>query len=179
MNINVYSPNFTGTYIKSVQVLKDNKPVNVSLIELTHKDINCIDDIAELWNTDIIQKLANSMYLPLSGTKNPKVYAISTQDKNFDKVSPQKVLSMFEVTERDNSYALEYLEVKPTQKYENKKRRFSNIGKACIDYIKSRFKRRDVEIYALESAAPFYAKMGCVEAPKDGSDYRFIIPKHE
>ena len=56
----------------------------------------------------------------LLGLSNPKIYAISTQKENFHKVSPKNVLGIFEVTERDNLYALEYLEVKPTHTYGNK-----------------------------------------------------------
>ena len=129
MNINFQSQSFTGTRIKSVQILKNRNPVNVSLIELSKIDINCIDDVAELWNTNIIEKIANSMYIPIKDAKNPKVYAISTQFDNFQKVIPEKILGIFEVTERGKFYALEYLEVKPTETFENKKRTFSEIGR--------------------------------------------------
>ena len=92
---------------------------------------------------------------------------------------PKKVLGMFEVTERDNSYALEFLEVNPKQAFENKKRTFSKIGEACIDYIKSRFRNKDVEIQAIESAIPFYEKMGCIKPSKNCSAATYIIPKHD
>ena len=179
MNTTYNSPNFTGKYITSVQILKNKKPIKASLVELTKKDANCIEDVAELWNTRIINKLAESVYIPLKDSKNPAIYAISTQDKSFEKVSPKKVLGIFEVTEKENLYTLEFLEVKPTQTYENQKRIFSEVGKRCMDYIKSKFRHRDVEIYAVKSACPFYEKMGCIKQPKDNSTLRYIIPKHE
>lgn len=179
MNITLQPQNFTGNRVKTVQILKNNKPFDATLFELTKSDINCIEDIAELWKTNIIEKLATSVYIPLKGTKNPKIYAISTQKENFHKVSPKNVLGIFEVTERDNLYALEYLEVKPTHTYGNKKRTFSEVGKACLDYIKTKFRHRDVEIYALESAAPFYTKMNCINQPKDNCKFRYIIPKQD
>ena len=179
MKITFQSPNFTGKYIKSVDILKNKQPTKASLIELTRRDINCIDDIAELWDTRITEMLSASMYQPLKGTVDQKVYAISTQDKNFEKVSPKKVLGIFEVTDRNDVYALEYLEVKPSQAYGKKKRTFTEVGKACIDFIKSKFKQKDVEIYALEDAIPFYEKMGCVRQPHTDSASWFLIPKHD
>ena len=179
MNITFQPQNFTGNRVKTVQILKNNKPFNATLIELTKLDINCVESLAERWKTKIIEQILTSMYIPLIGVKNPKIYAISTQKENFQKVSPKNILGMFEVTERDNLYALEYLEVKPTQTYGNNKRTFSEVGKACLDYIKTRFRHKDVEIYAIETAAPFYTKMNCINEPKDNCKFRYIIPKQE
>ena len=151
----------------------------MSLIELTKKDVDRIEDVADLWDSKIIQMLANSLYYPLKGTKNPKIYAISTQNKDFEDILPENVLGMFEVTERDNRYALEFLEVDPMQAYENKERTFSKIGEACIDFIKSIFKNRDVEIQSIESAVPFYKKMGCVKPSGKCAAATYIIPKHK
>lgn len=179
MNISYQSPNFTGKYIKPVNILKNNKPTTASLIELTKKDINCIDDLAEMWDTKITEMISTSMYQPLKGTVGQNIYVISTQNKNFEKVSPKKVLGIFEVTDRSDVFALEYLEVKPTQAFGNKRRTFTEIGKACIDYIKSRFKQKDVEIFSLREAAPFYEKMGCIKHPKCDSAFWYMIPKHD
>ena len=99
MNITFQTQNFTANRVKTVQILKNNKPFDATLFELTKSDINCIEDVAELWKTNIIEKLVTSVYIPLKGAKKPKIYAISTQNENFQKLSPKNILGVFEVTE--------------------------------------------------------------------------------
>lgn len=182
MDMTCNSPNFNGRYIKSVNVLKNNVPTKVSLIELSKKDLYNIERVHEQWDTTISYLIAKSIYFPAKDTISQNIYAVSTQTKDFEKLAPSKVLGMFEVTDRGEHYLLDYLDVKPKHKYDKNKsvrKGFSQVGRACIDYIKSRFKNKDVEIHAVDNAIPFYEKVGCEKSKEKSVLNRFIIPKHD
>ena len=90
-----------------------------------------------------------------------KVYALTTQSDNFEKLDSSKILgasTLKLVNEKENH--IRFLQVSPKCYFENKQRGYKSIGKAFIDFFKSQSKNKSLLVQAYFSAANFYEKMG-------------------
>ena len=172
--------NFTGTYIKPATVYKGGEKVHATVIELDKRDVKAVGKIVDKWDT-WITNLIYAKFFKDPYPKEEKFFAISTQTSNFQKVEPAKVLALFNVRDDKTKYTLDYIEVKPNSQFNplksNKKRTgFSQVGKACYDFVKEKFaSKKETDLFAVDSAKAFYEKMGAVKSEsKDGNRYIIV-----
>ena len=170
---------FTGTYIRPATVYKNSEPVRTAVIELGHNDIKSVQSLANKWDSWLTNLMCAKFYEP-EKHKNARFFAISTQENNFQKVNPSKILAMFEVDDNKTKYTMEYLDVHPKYRKNpnivNEKRKgITKIGDACIKFIRERFAtKKETDLYAVDSAKPFYEKVGCKKV-EGKSDNRYLI----
>ncbi len=169
---------FTGTYVKPAKVFKNGEQLRAAIIELDKRDVKSVQKVTDKWDSHLTDLMCAKFYQP-DNYKNARFFAVSTQDADYQKVNPSKVLALFEVDDNKTVYTLQYLDVHPKHRRNpnliGKRKGISKIGEACIDFIRNRFAtKKETELYAVESAKPFYEKTGCKKAP-NGSENRYVI----
>lgn len=125
---------FTGTYIKPATVYKNSEPVRAAVIELGRNDVKSVQKVADKWDSWLTNLMCAKFYEPEKHT-NARFFAISTQENDFQKVNPSKVLALFEVDDKKALYRMEYLDVNPKYRknpnsMDKKRKGLSNIGEA-------------------------------------------------
>lgn len=169
---------FTGTYLRPATVYKNSEPVRTAVIELGRNDLRSVQSVANKWDSWLTDIMCARFYQP-ERHKNARFFAVSTQENDFQKVNPSKVLAMFEVDDKGTRYTMEYLDVNPKYRRNpdsNKKRKgFTKIGDACIKFIREKFaNKKETDLYSIDDAKPFYEKIGCKKIKSD-SDNRYLI----
>lgn len=169
---------FTGTYIRPATVYKNAEPVRANIIELGKSDLKSVQSLADKWDSWLTNLMCAKFYEP-EKYKNARFFAISTQDCDFQKVKPSKVLAMFEVDDNGAKYTMEYLDVHPKHRKKpdaiGKRKGISKIGEACINFIRERFaSKKETDLYSVDDAKPFYEKVGCRKV-KSVSNNRYLI----
>lgn len=164
---------FTANYVtdatiqKTYDKLHPNK--NVTIVQLdpeSKSDLKMLRDLNYTWNSEILPDLFNCFKEAYSNPKDDnleKYYALTTQNKNFKNICPEYILGVVQVKENtDSDYVeIEYLEVDPDQQYGADYRKYKNIGKTLLTSVMNLFdKNKDVSVYALENAKPFYLSLG-------------------
>lgn len=169
---------FTGTYIKPATVYKNSEPVFASVIELGKNDTKSVQKVADKWDSWLTNLMCAKFYQP-EKLKNTRFFALSTQNSDFQKVNPSKVLALFEVDDNGAKYTMEYLDVHPRYRKNpniiNEKRKgITKIGEACIKFIREKFAtKKETDLYAIDDAKQFYEKVGCQKAGKPS--HRYLI----
>lgn len=169
---------FTGTYVRSAKVYKNSEAIRAAIIELDKRDVRSVQRVTDKWDSHLTDLMCAKFYQP-DKYKNARFFAISTQDADYQKVNPSKVLGLFEVDDNKTVYTLQYLDVHPRYRRDPnssaKRKGITKIGEACIDFVRNRFAtKKETELYALEEAKPFYDKVGCKKAP-NASENRYVI----
>ena len=134
--------------------------------------------VADKWNSWLTNLMCAKFYEPEKHT-NARFFALSTQDSDFQKVNPSKVLALFEIDDKKALYRMEYLDVNPRYRRKPnstaKRKGITNIGDACIKFIRERFaSKKETELYSVDDAKPFYEKVGCRKT-ESASDNRYLI----
>ncbi len=170
---NSYNLNFGAKFVQKTAISKlengNTSEEAASIVELLSNDKNdiksfektvkgwqkgdefglCIfDDLEDIRD----KKMSKDVY---------KVYALTTQSDNFEKLDSSKILgasTLKLVNEKENH--IRFLQVSPKCYFENKQRGYKSIGKAFIDFFKSQSKNKSLLVQAYFSAANFYEKMG-------------------
>ncbi|MBP3821327.1 hypothetical protein J6G99_06780 [bacterium] len=158
-------------------------PYNTSIVELDkndNKDFQSLYDLAHLWNEKYNGSFAYDILLEASKNKpnfdmfKEHYIALTTQENNFEKLDPEQILGVSMITEYDNSSEINWLQVKPDTKcIGNKNRKFKDIGKAIIDYIKSESSGRHIWLTSSIEAVDFYKKQHF--KPRDGRFSKYIF----
>ncbi len=165
--------NFTGSFIKNVTIPKlstNGKMTSekVSLVKLDKNDKTDLETLAKTaynWET-IKSGFAPDIYCDALKTKNyPDVaqehyLALTTQNKNFEMVEPNKILGLalyFEKKAPANEVA--WLQSNPSTNHESGVRTYKKIGTTLVDYMKELFKK-PLYVQSADNAIQFYEKQG-------------------
>jgi hypothetical protein len=140
--------------------------VDVSFVELnprSEKDVKSLAEVAKLWEDSMFVTDINYIFRKMfhSGDlmpEKPKIYALTLQKKNFDKLYPEDVLGLTEVWQKDWGANVKYLETNPEYSDRVMFPQYKGIGTGIMDMIKERFSH--FKLFAVYSAANFYEKMG-------------------
>jgi len=177
MQINTH-PSFKANHISTVQI-KKVEPLTktyancmANFVELVSKqDLAILNTIERHWRTHYASRIAIDAGEYLSQHTNPKhkFYALTLQNDSFDTLSSNKVLGLAEITDEfdQNIYKLDYLQTKPTHKYQTKiERTYKNIGTRIVDEIKKICFDKPIMLLSENSAIQFYIKNGFVATEK-------------
>ncbi len=170
--------NFTGTYVAPATIYKNKEPIKAAIVRIDKSDLDSLAKVVDRWDTDLSDKIVNNLYYKdLPSYK--KIFAISTQRGGYQNLDDTKVQGLFQVVDDKSKYTLQYLEVNPEHQHsarQSNPNKLSDIGKACINFIKSTFaKEKETDLYALEEAKPFYEKIGCKKDLNYSRGDRYII----
>lgn len=171
------SINFTARLVSSPTIQQRNfiswKPYGVSIVELdsAHSDdIRALEEVSDNWCKNG-GKYADDIFLSaipelksscITGIKD-HFYALTTQKKNFEKIDPYDILGLMLFQEKnDNTNEIALLEVNPsTSKSKNNiVRKYKEVGKALVEFVKSKFSHRDIDVLSDHKAIDFYKKVG-------------------
>ncbi len=150
------------TIIKKGRLCQKYKPIEVSFVRLdtqSIRDINLLKKLKKMWPLTFVSNICKdvSLYSNLF-----TVYALTTQQDNFEKLSPNKILGLAEITNEQNEISLEYLQTHPKYEYDEnvKERKFKKIGNTMLDCIKNLEHVKKIYTNSLFSIIPFYEKNG-------------------
>lgn len=165
--------NFTGSFIKNITIPKlstNGKTTSekVSLVKLDKNDKLDVETLAKTaysWE-NIKSGFTPDIYCDALKTKNyPDVdqehyLALTTQNKNFEMVEPNKILGLALYFEKKTpANEIVWLQSNPSTNHESGVRTYKKIGTTLVDYMKGLFKK-PLYVQSTDNAIPFYQKQG-------------------
>lgn len=168
--------NFTANLVDSPTIKQRKygffwKPIDVSIVELDStklSDVNALGKTSKSWEKKgaiyVNHILYNIIPYLKAGFADIKdhYYALTTQRDNFEKLEPENILGLMLFREK-NDYKNEicYLEVSPsTTKRKNLFRKYKEVGKTLVEFVKSQFSQKKIEVWSDLDAIDFYKKRG-------------------
>ena len=183
------SINFTANHIRNVTIAKKYynkyKPCKVSLVEMdaaSKRDMKVISDTADKWDISFTCFTYEDMVKAHSDPDEfdkLKVYALTKQKSNFDKMRYSDILGVIEVRKGyEDGNKIEVLQTNP--KFIKEKRNpfpvFKRIGEKLTKYVKREFRKDPLYVHPAKTAIPFYEKFGFRKS-KEASNRWDILPK--
>lgn len=172
------SISFKGKFISSIYINKFRSfepPVKVSAVEinpLNSRDIKALKDIHSSWGSHITEKIykeAEQINQALMPSKDEKFFVLTKQKENFANLNSRDILAEAKII-RDlpdnNSIYLDYLQVQPSNMFDSTIKEFEGIGSKMLDFLKSRYKKKEIHLYSLGSSIDFYLKNGFIPESK-------------
>lgn len=136
----------------------------VSFVQLNPQNKNDLQALSKIdadW--DWFSSYAHDIKLLLTSndTKDLNTYALTTQEKNFESLNPQKVLGLACVKKiNPEQIVLEYLQVDPQNNYSKKNSKFKHIGIAIMNSLFKIYSGLEMILVSRLEAEPFYEKLG-------------------
>lgn len=146
-------------------------PVNFVKIDACNKDdLNAIYETAQKWN-----KIGKPKYAQLISTscqwmkdKPIRVYALTIQKNNLEKLQPDCILALAEMRFNQNNpqnTLLNYLQVRPNAKYVNQKHKinYKYVGSAMLESLKGIYKEFFLFADNDKNVEAFYKRNGFID----------------
>ena len=182
----VQNVSFKANYLHSIRLEKINneKTQKAALVELDPKselDNSSIQQIIYDWgginsySYDIAYNMGQILCeLNDESMPTPRFFAITEQRSNFNKLVPESILALAETTSmKDNVINIDFLETNIDQAYNAKNAKFQHIGTTMLDYLKTLFSGKTLELNATNESMSFYIKNGFVK--KSGNFNRLMF----
>ena len=145
-------------------------PCEATFVMLDHKnkgDIAAINNLSKSWKgATFLKNISTSAnWMDDKKFSHIHVYAVTTQEKNFKKLSPTKILGLVEMRKDDDkpkNTILHFLQVKPIamHKEETKKRVYKQVGTGILNSLKKIYK--SMSLFSDNGVEPFYEKNGFI-----------------
>lgn len=168
-----FGTNFGAKFISKAQIQKYDsedgkyKNTSASFVEVDPKnehDVNSVFDAVYYWDHDSYGlNIAYNLKWLSGSTKGPqsdKVYAITRQKKDFDKLKSDEIEALAHVFETNKRVRLIYLQVNPYLIYTLGRPEYKHVGKSMIDSLKDIYNDRSIILNTSSSAKRFYEKQG-------------------
>lgn len=145
-------------------------PANFLKIDANNPyDMSAINQLEKKWKgAKYIQRIVTASHW-ISSRKFVEidVYALSTQEKNFDKLKPNKILGIVEMRNDNNnpkSRKIYHLQVKPSAiNVNNLKNKYKHVGSSILKSLKKIYKRMSVFADDNPNIVQFYIRNGFIE----------------
>ncbi len=166
------SINFTANHIKNVNIMKkcynQYKPCDVALVEMDVKnknDIKAMEKTTLLWDTTFTSFVLDDMERCSKYTKHPswlKIYALTTQKDNFEKIQASKILGVLELIKQGDSAKIETLQTntKYIKEKFNPTPKYKHIGSELVSHVQNQFFDKELFLIPVKKAVDFYKKLG-------------------
>lgn len=166
--------------IKERRTLFKYDDVSASIVELDNTnsaDLTALNITSKQWENKGSKYVDDMSNIANNGIKETNIgmnhyYALTTQTKDFDRLEPNKILGlmMFHESNIENN-EISILEVNPTtNKSMNIFRKYKKVGKSLVEYVKSKFPKKDIDVWADYGARGFYKKMGFIQNSSEACD---------
>jgi len=176
MSINFTARQVSSTTIQHRLPFRNYTQSDVSIVELdrcNYSDMDALHDAAYKWENNGA-KYARAIYNKAESggyyhdILKDHYYALTTQNADFRKLRPDMILGLMVFSETKNpENEILYLEVNPsTSKSLNRIREYKQVGRKLVDFVHSKFKKKDIFIQSDRDAIKFYKKMGCEQPSK-------------
>ena len=177
------SISFKAKFIQNGQIKKLNKisgkyiSTSVKIIELENKkeDVRIVKQLNDSWKnskyTDYIYGTLYSSFSHPTPDNNRKVYAITTQTSNLKNLKSANILGLADIeTESNSEIVLKYLQIAPETNFDNENRKYKQIGKCFLDYLKVFF-NKTIKVNSDIHAIRFYEKNNFKPVSSNKLDY--------
>lgn len=164
--------NFKANFLKTIYVpgITPNgiSEKEVSLVELDTKNKKDVDTLAKTacdWEKYASGYTFNIYNDALKFKPYPDVYkehylALTTQESDYANLDSDKILGLALFQEKKDSIdEIVWLQANPKTNFENKTRKFYNIGKTLVDFVKE-LTNKPIIVQSDDNAVGFYAKQG-------------------
>ncbi len=173
MKINI-SPttNFGAKFINNVTVQKYNPysreytPDTVSFVQIEpekRRDVLAINAVTDLWSDGAfmidIANVVDDLSIGAADSERYQVYALTSQNRDFDKLCSDDILGLAEVENGEKAVELDYLQVNPQFIFGSQCPLFREVGTGIVDSLKSLY-NKVIELTSVYSATEFYEKNG-------------------
>lgn len=182
----VQNISFGARYIHSVKIDKTNggQKHKAALIELDPKnehDNSCVQQIIQDWGgiDSYTYDIAHNMGEILCDLHDdtmpiPRFFAITSQRSNFNKLIPEALLSLSEITELKNGIInIDFLETMHEQAHNAKRPMLKHIGTKMLDCVKKIYKGKTLELNSTNEAIGFYLKNGFIKKAENFNRFMF------
>ena len=132
----------------------------------SENDLNVLNKLDQSWQRQLIVKDIIKNFIDFHNRKRfyeeGHFFVLTTQDEGFENLDESKILGITEVNKMHstNSITIENLQVNPNTKYRELFRKYKYVGAELVNFIKSHFSEKEITLYALRTAIPFYEKLG-------------------
>ena len=165
---------FGAKYITNAPVKKFNyikakfEPYNASFVQIepsNRTDYSAIKEIVKNWEYGMFTREIFKTIQKLRDGELPdslvKVYAVTKQRNNFEKLRDDDILAIGEITKKsDKDIELEYLQVNPDLIYDYEQKKFKHTGSAFLNILKGLNGIRSIVLNSVYSATEFYEQNG-------------------
>jgi len=178
------SISFGAKFRTNSQILKYNsiskkyESCSAALVEIETQrksDVSAVKKTAQDWGATSyangIARILGLVYKRHVNSEKHSIYALTTQEKDFSELVPNKILGLIEVDNSQPVIKINYLQAIPTSKYPVKLRNYKGIGKSLVDFLKSF--RKEITLRADYRAANFYEKQNFELADANTLNYRW------
>lgn len=159
--------NFRASLVAQTNVMKLGKhsrkytPAEVSFVKIdrdSKADIKALKDVKKLWP----YSFASNIYKEASNSEYPvDVYALTTQEKDFEYLNPNNIIGLVETSNRyKGSLYLEYLQTDPQYiaDEDTDKPLYKQIGTTILNLLKNLKTTEIIQLAPTFSAIDFYEK---------------------
>lgn len=141
-------------------------------------DIKALEKCSKYWQyskfTTNIYHAANAMKNDSPYYKHNKVFALTSQCDNFEKLDDEKILGLVHVSPfSDGSLFVEHIQVKPDLIYENKPE-YKGAGTGILNSLKELTGKISLFPSSDKSVRDFYEKNGFFEYPVGMNIYTWV-----
>ena len=135
-------------------------PKEVSFIEFNKnsvEDLNTLKKLKKRWPLTFASNIFREFTLIGDAVK---VYALTLQEKNFEKLDADDILGLAEISNEESEVTLEALQTKPKYMYNDKNQNslYKSIGTTLLNSIKNISYIKRIKVHSLFSVIPFYEK---------------------
>ena len=182
----VQNVSFGARYVKNVSIKKIEpkglQKHKVAMVELNPHEINdirCVNELNLDWggkeslSYHILQNMCN-IFTEFSQQCKSRFFILTQQKDNFQDLEAEKVLSIAQTSEIDDSLInLDLIETFFEESHNSKNANFKHIGQGMLDNIKFLNFGKDIFIETHERNEAFYQKNGFEKI--EGGINRFIF----
>lgn len=162
---------FKASYIGTAKIQRRENtgekftPYTTSFVKLdpySSNDFETVRDVNLKWNygKTFASYIYEHMDLEEHNPYYKDFYALTTQNKDFDKLYSKQILGLAQVRRTRMGIILEYLIARPDDNMHSKERNFKRIGTAIIECLKSIYNHKDISVESVDSAVEFYKANG-------------------
>lgn len=145
-------------------------PVKFVKLEADNRfDLDAMNTIAKKWkDTKYTQKIATaSHWMNARKFVEIDVYVLTTQEKNFEKLRPNKIIGCVEMRNDERnpkSRKVYYLQVKPSViNVNNPQNKYERAGSTILNFLKEIYGNLSLFSYDDEAVKKFYERNGFIE----------------
>ena len=163
-------------YDKSLKAFVDC-PARFVKIESTKSDLTAVNAVAKKWKkAKYIQRIATaSHWMNNSNSVEIDVYALTLQDKDFEKLKPKQIIGMVEMRNNPKNIKdriLQHIQVKPSAiNINNRNKKYKQVGCGIINSLKKIYKNMSLYSENSPNIKKFYEYNGFIEDYKGDNHY--------
>ena len=106
-----------------------------------------------------IANVVDDLSIGAADSERYQVYALTSQNRDFDKLCSDDILGLAEVENGEKAVELDYLQVNPQFIFGSQCPLFREVGTGIVDSLKSLY-NKVIELTSAYSATEFYEKNG-------------------